>query len=203
MIKAGCCAVAIGVESANPQVLKNTKKGLKIETVAKNVAKLRSLGFSVHGQFMIGNAGDTLETIRESIHFAQKVAFSSVAFYSALPIPSTGLAKYVEERGRLLEPNVADFDKVSPRVVFETDEFSRAERIEAIRLAQQAGFYDTGSKNTDISMFRRLVETTKSVLFRIRIGQTNLGAYFKYVVNFRRLRSRQLSVDGNYANLAD
>ena len=123
-------SVSIGVESANPGVLKNIKKGFNIEDVSKNIKVLREGGIRVYGQFMIGNPGDTLETIKESIRFAKNSGLSRINFYTAQPFPTTKLWDFVMEHGRfLVEPDVTGYDEVKPGLIFETDDFPKIDRF--------------------------------------------------------------------------
>ena len=140
LAKAGCGVVAIGIESANPKMLERIGKNLTIEKISKGIRIFREAGIQVTGQFMIGNPGETLETVKESIDFARNSDLSYNWFFPAIPVPKTELWNYVEKHGRfLVEPDYTQFDKIYPKVIFETPEFSKQDRLEAIRLAAEAG----------------------------------------------------------------
>jgi radical SAM superfamily enzyme YgiQ (UPF0313 family) len=81
MRKAGCSHVAIGIESANPQMLKRMGKKETIGEIATGIQVLRSVGIDVIGQFMIGNPGETLETVKESIEFARTSGVTKAVCY--------------------------------------------------------------------------------------------------------------------------
>lgn len=137
MKKSGCQVVGTGIESANPKVLENIHKAAKIDDIAKGIRVLRRAGIPVLGQFMIGNPGDSLDTIRESIAFAKSVDLDGVAFYLALPYPKTGLWDYVEANGRFFNRDFTRFHHYSEEPIFETPEFTREDRIKAYRMAQR------------------------------------------------------------------
>lgn len=140
MRKAGCAFVAIGIESANNEMLIRIGKKETKEEIADGIRILRSSGIDVLGQFMIGNPGETLEMVKESLKFSQESCLSSVVFGTAVPFPKTDLWDYIKKHGRfLIEPDCTRFGEIYPRVLFETPEFTEKERLEAIELARDAG----------------------------------------------------------------
>jgi hypothetical protein len=88
---------------------------------------------------MIGNIGDTLETVKKSIEFAKKL--DSAHFYSASLYPGTPLAEYALANNYVLEkPFFVTDDSPNTGIYFETPTFPLADRIKAIKLAYDAGF---------------------------------------------------------------
>ena len=165
MSEAGCAHVAIGIESANPEMLIRIGKKETIEQIDEGVNILRANGIDVLGQFMIGNPGETLETVKESIAYAHKSNLSQVAFGAAVPFPNTELWDYVQEHGKfLVETDCTGFEEIFPRVVFETPEFSREDRLEAIRLAKEAGFLN--ERNHKPSSTQKLYNIVLNIWFR-------------------------------------
>lgn len=143
MKQAGCYAVSVGIESANNEMLKRMKKHTTKEKIYNGIQVFRNAGIDVTGQFMIGNPGDTLETVKESIEFAKISNLTNVDFYTALPYQDTLLWEYVKSHGTLLtdEP-VYRYHAITPRIIFETPEFSYQDRLKAIQLAIDNNFYD-------------------------------------------------------------
>lgn len=140
MRRAGCSHVAIGVESANRQVLEKIRKKESIEQVKEGVKYLRAAGIDVIGHFMIGNPGETLETVKESIKFAQECGFIKALFGTAVPFPRTDLWNYVQKHGEfLVEPDCTRFEELEPRIIFDTPEFGKEQRLVAVKLAEKAG----------------------------------------------------------------
>ncbi|MCX6113188.1 MAG: radical SAM protein [Proteobacteria bacterium] len=134
---AGCYGVTIGIESADPQVLKNIKKGETIEQISTGIKNLSTAGIIVGASFMIGNPGDTLETIRKSIEFVQKSPLFGVSFNTARPYPKTELWDFVTDQGHFLEDDYTKFHHFSQEPSFETADFTREERIKANELARK------------------------------------------------------------------
>lgn len=189
MKRAGCVSVSIGIECANNRVLKTIGKGFQIEAIEEGIRTLNRGGIlNITGQFMIGNPGETLETVEESIEFAKRVPLSGVSFYPAIPFPSTGLWDYVVEKGTfLVEPDCRNFDKVSPKIIFETEEFPREDRLKAIQRAEREGFL-AGGKPTlvdRLSLFAR--RFVRHRLFALHIGKWSLGqALYPGLVRIKR-----------------
>lgn len=151
MRSAGCAFVALGIESANPNVLSRIGKKETKEQIADGIKILRSAGIDVLGQFMIGNPEETLENVKESIKFAQESNLTGAVFGTAVPFPKTDLRDYVDKHGKfLIERDCTRFEEIYPRVIFETPEFSKKDRIEAIRLARAAGLMPNGIKRSNL-----------------------------------------------------
>ncbi len=142
MRQTGCYNVSIGIESANNEVLKRMNKHNTIEKIDSGIQILRNEGIDVMGQFMIGNPGDTLETVRESIAYAKQSKLTGVEFYTALPYKDSLLYDFATTQGTMLthEPSYK-YHTLWPRIVFETPDFSYNDRVRAIELALESGYY--------------------------------------------------------------
>lgn len=156
MKEAGCIGVSVGIESANNEILRRIKKKETIEDIEKGCQYLVQAGIPVQAQFMIGNPGDTLETVKESLEFARRQKFASAAFYLALPYPKTELWDYVKEHGRFLREDYMQFHHFSNEPVFDTPEFSASDRSRAYELGRE------------LSIKTRLRDEMRTKLARIR-----------------------------------
>jgi anaerobic magnesium-protoporphyrin IX monomethyl ester cyclase len=121
--ESGCVGLSCGVESANNDALIAMKKGSTFEEILKGVNVLQNKGIPVVGNFMIGNLGDTLETVKESLEYAH--LFSQADFRITYPIPYTYLYDYLRANNLFLsEPIPIRFkDTVVGRILFHTPEF--------------------------------------------------------------------------------
>ena len=154
MKQSGCYNVSIGIESANNEVLDRMNKHTTIEKISIGIQTFRDAGIDVMGQFMIGNPGDTLETVKESIAFAKNSKLTGVEFYTALPYQDSLLWSFVQQEGKLLtDVESYHYHNINPRIIYETPEFTYAERLEAIELAKANGFYDALSKEEKDFLF--------------------------------------------------
>lgn len=91
MKKAGCYFVAFGIESANPQILKNIHKLETIETIRKSIEIANKVGIECQGFFIFGLPGETKETIEESINFAKNSKLARAQFMILDVIPGSEL----------------------------------------------------------------------------------------------------------------
>ena len=82
MKKAGAREMCVGFESASPEVLKNIRKGVKnTDKAIEFVKNARKANLLVHGCFMVGNPGDTPETLRMTLDYAKKLSPNTAQFY--------------------------------------------------------------------------------------------------------------------------
>ncbi|BAP56613.1 radical SAM protein [Thioploca ingrica] len=137
MKQSGCESVSIGIESADPQVLQNIHKRETIEEIAQGIRRIQEAELLVTGLFMIGNPGDTLETIKKSINFAATMKLDNADFFLALPYPKTELWQYAQEKSRMLKTDYTTFHHFSDEPVFETTEFPAADRQRAYQMARR------------------------------------------------------------------
>ncbi len=91
MKKAGCYQVAIGIESANNEILKNIGKGETIQQISKSIEILHEAGIEVRGNFILGLPGETKETIEETINYSIKSKLDKAAFYVLDIVPGSPL----------------------------------------------------------------------------------------------------------------
>jgi radical SAM superfamily enzyme YgiQ (UPF0313 family) len=140
MRKAGCTAVNYGVESVDPDVLANIRKGISLDQVEKAVKLTREVGIKANVFLMVGNPGDTAKVVNKVKHFVERVKVDGVHVSMATPIPSTEFWSWVEQNGRWLEAYdrkelldwpIDDVEGTNP--VFETSDFTAEERVRAYR----------------------------------------------------------------------
>ncbi|MFN8396559.1 MAG: radical SAM protein [Bacteroidia bacterium] len=155
MRQAGCYNVGIGIESANNQLLAQMGKQITIEDITQGIRTFQSAGIEVLGQFIIGNPGETKETFEETLAYAQGAGLDFALFYSMVPYRGTQLWEFVEQHGRFLHTVMHEFHEIKPRILFETDAFTAADRAEAISRAQAAGFYVDDNRMSYVFDFGR------------------------------------------------
>lgn len=100
MAEAGCRNICFGVESGDPDVLSRIKKRITLERAREAHEMARMAGISVSTFFMVGNLGETLESIDKTVSLALDISdFPSVAI--ATPYPGTELLDIVRKNGWL------------------------------------------------------------------------------------------------------
>lgn len=101
MKEAGCWLATAGFESGNQAMLDRMRKGLKLDRVREFMKNAKKAGVLVHGCIMIGNPGETKETIQESIEFAKELNCDSMQYYPLYVYPGTEAYAWAEENGYL------------------------------------------------------------------------------------------------------
>jgi len=96
MKQAGCRLLIVGFESGDPQILKNIKKGATIDQAREFMKNCKKLGIVVHGDFIIGLPGETPETIKRTVKFAEELDPETIQVSIAHSYPGTELDDYLK-----------------------------------------------------------------------------------------------------------
>lgn len=99
MKDAGCRLVTVGFESGSQNILDNMHKGERVERYYQFAKDARRAGILVHGCIMVGNPGDTRETLAESYEFAKKISCDSMQFYPLYVYPGTEAFDWAKRNG--------------------------------------------------------------------------------------------------------
>jgi radical SAM superfamily enzyme YgiQ (UPF0313 family) len=102
MKKTGCTRLYVGFESVNDRTLKLFNKKSSPEKNEAAIRRFQEAGFSVHGMFVLGSDEDTVETVRETLHFAQQSMLGTAQFFSLMTLPGTPLTARYEEEGKII-----------------------------------------------------------------------------------------------------
>ena len=130
MKQAGCYAIAYGIETAAPEIMKVIQKDITLEQVEAAVRAHHEVGLQVVGYFMLGSPGETPATMTQTINFAKKLKVDFAQFSITTPFPSTELYD-IYMKGRQSPPKWEDFvyagtdNPATP--VFESDALTRAD----------------------------------------------------------------------------
>ncbi len=110
--EAGCCAVFIGFESLNEEVLQGARKvrNLKvgIENYKRVIKKIHDYGIGVIGAFLFGNDGDTKDVFQRTTEFILDSKMDAAQLTILTPLPGTRLYRRLYQEGRLLRTNYPD-----------------------------------------------------------------------------------------------
>jgi radical SAM superfamily enzyme YgiQ (UPF0313 family) len=101
MKQAGCREMCVGFESANADVLNSVRKGLKQSGAIPFMKAAKKAKIFVHGCFMVGNLGDTKETLEDTLKYAKELSPNSAQFYPIMAYPGTAAYKEALESGAL------------------------------------------------------------------------------------------------------
>ena len=140
MKEAGCAWLLFGVESAAPEILKTIKKGTTPDDIRKGTKIATEAGVKVFNSFILGLPGESPETARQSLAFAQELDRdydAKYGFHLLSPLPGTELYEKPEDYGlRILSRNWAKYDANKP--ITETETMSPEMVLEVIADYDQA-----------------------------------------------------------------
>lgn len=132
MKRAGCHQILFGIESADPQILKNICKPINIERTKKAVRMVRQAGIEVRAAFMFGNPGETVESLRRSIDFAKELDPDIAVFNVTTPYPGTRMFEWARRNGYLRTLDWSEYDlanSVMELPTVSTEELNRLYRV--------------------------------------------------------------------------
>ena len=172
MKAAGCMLMLTGIESGNQHILDNIKKGTRVEQCYQFVANAKKAGLRIHACYMVGNQGETKETMEKTLQLALKLNTDTAQFYPLIPYPGTEAYNWARQNGYLK----ADYDHYcrpdgTHNAVLSTPDLSSQEMVDFCNLAR-----------------RRYYLRTRYILYRIKMGLTNLDDLKRSLKAFGMLR---------------
>lgn len=97
MRKAGCHLIIPGIESGSQEILDNIRKGTTLEQVERYMADAKRAKIKVHACYMVGNKGETRETMQQTLDLAMRLKADTAQFYPLLPFPGTEAYRWAKE----------------------------------------------------------------------------------------------------------
>jgi radical SAM superfamily enzyme YgiQ (UPF0313 family) len=101
--QSGCMEVQLGLESADPQILRNMNKRADPKLYAEVVRKVLAAGINCSSCFVFGFPGETEETVRRTIEFIKKVdssPYEGLFSWSIYPFFLAALSPIYESESR-------------------------------------------------------------------------------------------------------
>lgn len=89
----GCKRLFFGIESGDDEILKNIKKGTKTNGMKNVLDAAKAYGIRPLGFFMIGNTGETKETVNKTIKLSKMLPLDYAQFTITIMKPHTELEK--------------------------------------------------------------------------------------------------------------
>ena len=99
MKKAGCHLLIPGFESYNEQILKNIKKGSNLKLIDAYVENAKKAGLMIHACYMVGNQGETKETMQTTLEAAMRFKTDTAQFFPLIPYPGTEAYEWAKGNG--------------------------------------------------------------------------------------------------------
>lgn len=106
MEKAGFMALLLGIESTQDQTLKAMRKGFDTARIRHYFRTLRQSSMILHGYFILGNVGESMEQMLQIAPFAHELGVDSLSLSTLRASPYSGVAELVAASpGYHLAPN--------------------------------------------------------------------------------------------------
>lgn len=118
MRRSGCWLLQVGVESGNQKILNTMKKGITLDQVKKACEHAFALGFHIKTFFIIGNAGETVETLDDTIRFMASLPVHYSSINLMTPLPGTELWDSVEKYGTFDKEKIEEINYLSDKPTF-------------------------------------------------------------------------------------
>jgi radical SAM superfamily enzyme YgiQ (UPF0313 family) len=104
MAEAGCVEVSLGFESGCSAILRNLNKKYSVDQVRNASDLLKEHGIRRMGFLLLGGPGETRESVRESLAFADSLKLDALKLTMGIRIyPGTALEKVAREEGSVAE----------------------------------------------------------------------------------------------------
>ena len=99
MKQAGCHLIIPGIESLDQTILKNIKKGTTVKQIEEYIANAKKAGLMVHACYMVGNEGETRETMEKTLRAAMRFKTDTAQFFPLIPYPGTEAYNWAKLNG--------------------------------------------------------------------------------------------------------
>lgn len=157
MHRLGIDWVYVGIESGNDDIHKLINKGTNTARIEYAVDLLKKNGFYTAGMFMLGNVGETVDTMKQTIRFAFKLPLDRTWFSFAAPYPGTPFYDMVEQYGEILEPDFGKWNQMSlvyrPKGVEVSDMFRLMRWAQGVRIYKKARHTMIGNWEAPVRRF--------------------------------------------------
>lgn len=102
MKNAGCWQISYGIESGSQEILNTLRKGITVDKIRKTAGLMREIGLSMRGYFIIGNPGESLKTLKETLNLIRELPLDDILVEYMTPYPGTELYNNVRQYGTML-----------------------------------------------------------------------------------------------------
>ncbi|MBI4707937.1 MAG: radical SAM protein [Candidatus Omnitrophica bacterium] len=97
LYEAGCREIAFGIETGSQRILNIINKGVTVEQNRKAIIDARRAGLLVKAYLMIGNPGETKESVQETIKFVKETDPDQFTLFTFVPLPGSDIWKNPEK----------------------------------------------------------------------------------------------------------
>ena len=132
------CALQFGLQSADPEVLKNVNRTIDRKIFARNIGYLNEKGVIFGLDLIFGLPGDTLEGFKKSIDYALNLYPNNLETFCLSVLPGTDLFDSADNLN-------IEYEKNPPYHVIKTDKYSASDLKKSENLSHSCNiFYNQG-----------------------------------------------------------
>lgn len=177
MKAAGCHQIMYGIESADESILLNIRKNCPKEKSAQALAMTRAAGIDSRCTFMLGNPGETIETIKRTIQLSIELNPDIAVYNITMPFPGTEMFQWAKSNGLLRTENWDDYDLATP--VMQLPTITSKEIVKMYNQAYRSFYMRPGFIVNKLKKLRSLSDI--KVLLR---GSSSLLGFIKNTLPF-------------------
>ena len=132
------CALQIGLQSADENVLRKVNRPFNKKLFVKNIGILNQEGVTFGLDLIYGLPGESFASFRQGINFAVSLYPNNLEIFCLSVLPGTDLFDRAQELG-------LTFENTPPYNIIKTDRFSPQDKIKAEQLSRACSyFYNDG-----------------------------------------------------------
>jgi radical SAM superfamily enzyme YgiQ (UPF0313 family) len=109
MKKAGARLFCVGIESGDQAVLDSIRKNIRLEQIKNFFADAKKAGILIHGCFLVGNPGETKETLSKTLQFALELNPDTAQFFPIMVYPGTEAYRWAKTNGYLTTEDFSEW----------------------------------------------------------------------------------------------
>ena len=193
--ESGCIGLHIGIESGNPEILKQIRKPGTVETFIEASEVLKMFPkINTRALLMLGFPNETLSMIFDTIELAEKINFDWANLSILQPWKGTPIYEEMSDAGLLGDKEGTLKTEDNDKAPYQLGTYSRQRAIESGKIAEKTNFNEI--KNN-------FLDRIKAKDFNVIPSPgdlENLWFYMNFRINFARLlrEQRQDKIDQQY-----
>ena len=193
--ESGCIGLHIGIESGNPEILKQIRKPGTVETFIEASEVLKMFPkINTRALLMLGFPNETLSMIFDTIELAEKINFDWANLSILQPWKGTPIYEEMSDAGLLGDKEGTLKTEDNDKAPYQLGTYSRQRAIESGKIAEKTNFNEI--KNN-------FLDRIKAKDFNVIPSPgdlDNLWFYMNFRINFARLlrEQRQDKIDQQY-----
>lgn len=107
--RAGARLFCVGIESGDQFVLDSMKKRLTVEQIRTFFENAKQAGILIHGCFLVGNPGETKDTLEKTLNLAIELQPDTAQFFPIMVYPGTEAYAWARDNGFLTTRNYKEW----------------------------------------------------------------------------------------------